>query len=162
MRKDYQRRAGPVKIERATPKEYVIDCDSKILGRLASGVAKLLLQGHRVILVNAEKAAMSGHPTQLAASYKRKLELVDKANPEHSPYWSRRPDLLVKRIIRGMLPYKRPKGKEAFKRLTVYVGVPHGVPAAGAEKLEFKNRRETFETTITVKELTQRLGYGAR
>ena len=162
MRKDYQRRAGPVKTEQAKAKEYVIDCDSKILGRLASSVAKLLLQGNTVILVNAEKAAMSGHATQLTASYKRKVELVDKANPEHSPYWSRRPDLLVKRVVRGMLPYKRPKGKEAYKRLTVYVGTPHGVPAVNAGKIEFKNRKETFETTVTVKELTQRLGYGAK
>jgi large subunit ribosomal protein L13 len=144
------------------PREYVIDCDSRILGRLASGVAKLLLEGNRVILINAEKAAVSGHPTERAASYKRKLELVDKANPEHSPYWSRRPDMLVRRVVRGMLPYKKPKGRAAYKRLTVYVGTPHGVPAASAEKLGFKNRKETYETTITVKELSQRLGYGAR
>lgn len=143
-------------------KEYVIDCDSRILGRLASGVAKLLLQGNRVVLVNSEKAALSGHARQVVASYKRKLELVDKANPEHSPYWSRRPDLLVKRVVRGMLPYKKPSGRAAFKRLTVYVGVPQGISLTGAEKLEFKNRRETYEPTMTVKELAEKLGYVVR
>ena len=105
-------------------KELVIDCDSQILGRLASHVAKLLLQGNTVILVNAEKAAISGHATHIVANYKQKVEFKDKANPEHSPYWSRRPDFLVKRIVRGMLPWKKAKGKEAFKKLRVYIGVP--------------------------------------
>ena len=94
-----------------TEKERVIDCDSKILGRLASSVAKLLLNGESITLVNAEKAAISGHESDIVPRYMQKLERQDKANPEHSPYWSRRPDLLVKRVIRGMLPYKQAKGQ---------------------------------------------------
>lgn len=140
-------------------RKYVIDCSSKLLGRLGSKVAKLLLTGNTVTLVNAEKAAISGHGRDIVASYKQKVEWVDKANPEHSPYWSRRPDFFVKRVIRGMLPYKQPRGKEAYKRLTVYVGVPAGISKESFEKIEIKNMRETYEGALTVKELSARLGY---
>ncbi len=140
-------------------KEYVIDCDSRILGRLASHVAKLLLQGNRVTLVNAEKAAISGHVSNIVANYKQKIEFQDKANPEHSPYWSRRPDFLVKRIVRGMLPYKKATGRDAYKRLRVYVGVPAEVAKQKMEKVEIKGSEEAYETSISVKELSEKLGY---
>lgn len=140
-------------------KEYFIDCDSRILGRLASHVAKLLLQGNSVTLVNAELTAISGHTSNIVASYKQKLEWQDKANPEHSPYWSRRPDMFVKRIVRGMLPYKKPRGQAAYKRLRVYIGVPSEVGKEKLEKNEIKHRLESYENAITIKELSERLGY---
>jgi large subunit ribosomal protein L13 len=140
-------------------KEFVIDCDSKILGRLASHVAKLLLKGNKVVLVNAERAAISGHASEIAADYKRRLELQDKANPEHSPYWSRRPDFLVKRIVRGMLPYKKAKGREAYGKLRVYVGTPAEFSKVKFEKVQVKERQEAYESSISVKELSERLGY---
>ena len=129
------------------------------MGRLATHVAKLLLNGNSVILLNAEEAAMSGHVTGIVAEYKRKIELKDKANPDHSPYFSRRPDLFVKRIIRGMLPYKKARGKEAYKRLRVYIGVPDAVKDKKVEQVTIKDRSETYEKTITIKELSERLGY---
>ena len=140
-------------------KEYIIDCDSRILGRLATHTASLLLKGNKVALVNAEKAAISGHGRDIVASYKQKVEWVDKANPEHSPYWSRRPDFFVKRVIRGMLPFKQPRGKEAYKRLTVYVGVPAGIGKESFDKIAIKSMRETYEGAMTVKQLSASLGY---
>ena len=139
-------------------KELVIDCDAQIVGRLASHVAKLLLKGNSVTLVNAEKAAISGHVSDVVANYKQKVEFKDKANPEHSSYWSRRPDFLVKRIVRGMLPFKKPTGREAFKRLRVYVGVPAEIKGK-IEKDQVKNKLEAYEDTITVRELSEKLGY---
>ncbi len=138
-------------------KSYVIDCSSQILGRLASHTAKLLLQGASVTLINAEKAAISGHVSDIVANYKQKLEFIDKANPEHSPYWSRRPDLLVKRVVRGMLPWKKAKGRDAFKRLRVYVGAPTDVAKPGKEQV--KNKGDAYESSITVGDLSEKLGY---
>ncbi len=140
-------------------KELVVDCDSQILGRLASRVAKLLLQGNSVVLVNAEKAAISGHVSDIVANYKQKVEFKDKANPEHSPYWSRRPDFLVKRIVRGMLPWKKAHGREAFRRLRVYVGVPAEFGKKEFSKEQGKNKQETYESTMTVAALSEKLGY---
>ncbi|MGC8671406.1 MAG: 50S ribosomal protein L13 [Candidatus Micrarchaeia archaeon] len=145
--------------------EYVIDCNSKILGRLASSAAKMLLKGDSVVLVNAEKAVVSGHIADLVENYKKKIELTDKANPEHSPYISRRPDLFVKRTVRGMLPFKKAKGKEAYRRLKVYMGVPEQYKAKAegeAAKIKVKTIKEVAEKTVTIAELMEKLGYSRR
>ncbi|MDE1851472.1 MAG: 50S ribosomal protein L13 [Candidatus Micrarchaeota archaeon] len=139
--------------------DYVIDGKEQVLGRAASQVAKLLLQGNNVIILNSESMLITGHKRNIVEKYKRLVELKDKANPEHSPYWSRRPDLFVKRIVRGMLPYKKPRGKEAFKKLRVYISVPESFQGAKAHKIESKKVNEIYENVISVKELTANLGY---
>jgi large subunit ribosomal protein L13 len=138
--------------------EYIVDGSDKVLGRAASQVAKLLLNDNTVSVINSEKMVISGHEHGISGKYKRLLELKDKANPEHSPYWPRRPDMFVKRVIRGMLPYKKPKGKAAFKKLRVYVGSPAGIKG---EKFDVKSKpsAQIFENVITIKELTEKLGY---
>jgi len=139
--------------------EYVIDGTDKVMGRVASQAAKALLNEDKVSIVNAEGIVITGHVRDLTEKYKRLIELKDKANPEHSPYWPRRPDMFVKRVVRGMLPYKKPKGKTAFKRLRVYVGFPDELKKVKALKVDSKKPNEIFERTITVKELTTKLGY---
>ncbi len=139
--------------------EYVIDCDSKILGRIASKVAKLLLNGNNVVLVNAEKAVISGHESDIIEKYKHRIEIKDKANPEHSPYVSRRPDLFVKRVVRGMLPYKKAKGKKAYKLLRVYIGIPSEYKDKKYVELDKNKSYDMFERTISVGEFSKKLGY---
>ncbi len=139
--------------------DHVINGEGKILGRLATHVAKLTLNGDQVIVVNAEKIVISGHLKFLVAKYKAHVERKDKANPEHSPYISRRPDLFVKRVIRGMLPYRQPRGKAAFDRLKVYMGVPEGVKVPAKDTLHLKDGRDVYENLITIKELAGKLGY---
>jgi large subunit ribosomal protein L13 len=139
--------------------EYIIDGKGKILGRVGSGVAKRLLSGDSIVIVNAEDMLISGHPKYIVAKYKRLYELKDKANPEHSPYWSRRPDLFVKRIVRGMLPYKKAKGKEAYKRLKVYIGFPEELKKMKEFEITTKNAEEIYENTMTIKQIVTKLGY---
>lgn len=139
--------------------EIVLDGSNKILGREATFVAKQLLTNRKVVLLNAEKMVISGHRKDIVAKYKGLVELKDKANPEHSPYISRRPDLFVKRCIRGMLPFKRPKGKAAYKNLRVFIGVPEEYKSAKLTKVESKNPNDIFESVMTIKELTSQLGY---
>lgn len=139
--------------------DHVIDGENQVLGRLGSQVAKLLLNGDKVTIINAEKVVISGHHDDIKAKYKQLIELKDKANPEHSPYWSRRPDLFVKRSIRGMLPYKKPKGKEAFDRLRAYIAVPDEFKSKKQHKIETKDAKDIYENVMTVKELVTELGY---
>ena len=139
--------------------DYVVDGSDKVLGRAASAIAKLLLNDNNVFLINSERMVMTGHERDLTEKYKRLIELKDKANPEHSPYWPRRPDMFVKRVIRGMLPYKKPKGKAAFKKLRVFVGAPEELRKMEAYEVNTKNPREIFENTMTIKELIEKLGY---
>ncbi len=143
---------------------YLVDGEERVLGRLSSRVAKLLLDGHEVMLVNAEKIRITGHQRDITEKYKRLIELKDKSNPEHSPFHSRRPDLFVKRVIRGMLPYRKPRGKEAYKRLMVYMGAgpAKDIKESQAYDIGLKNAREAFEDSMTVSELAGKLGYRKR
>ncbi|MGC8538879.1 MAG: 50S ribosomal protein L13 [Candidatus Micrarchaeia archaeon] len=139
--------------------ETVIDGKGKILGRVASTVAKMLLNNKKVALVNAGEILISGHPESIVQKYKQRIELKDKANPEHSPYWPRRPDMLVRRIIRGMLPYKKAKGKNAYKLLRVYAGLPESLKNAKFYELNTKSANQIFEKTMSINELSEKLGY---
>ncbi len=139
--------------------ERIINAEGAILGRAASKIAKMLLNGENVVVLNAEKMLISGHEKNLVENYKQRIELKDKANPEHSPYWSRKPDLFVKRVIRGMLPYKKAKGKKAYKLLKVYIGIPESYKNKKFEEIEKKDVKKMFEKTISVKELSEKLGY---
>ena len=141
------------------PSEYlIIDANRRIVGRLASITAKSLLQGKKVAIVNAEKAVISGNKKDIVKKYTVRVNLKEKANPEHSPSWSRRPDMLVKRIVRGMLPYRKAHGKEAYRRLLVFSGMPKAFEGSKPEESGAKDIRGMFVNTITIKELSELLG----
>ncbi len=141
------------------PSDYVvIDANRRIVGRLASAAAKRLLKGEKVAIVNAEKAVISGNRNDIFKRYKTRVDLKEKANPEHSPYWSRRPDMLVKRIVRGMLPYRKAHGKDAYRRLMVFSGMPKAFEGAKMEGSDMKDTKGMFVNTMTVKELSELLG----
>jgi large subunit ribosomal protein L13 len=106
----------------------IINGDGMLLGRLASIVAKRALDGEEIAIVNAEKAIISGSRARVFANYQHKRS---RGSTGWGPFVPRRPDHLMKRTIRGMLPYKRPRGADAFKRIRCYVGIP--VEFAGKE-----------------------------
>jgi len=99
----------------------VINAEGLILGRMASQVAKKLLNGEEVIIVNAEKSVLSGKKKSKVAEAKEFLEV---GAPMKGPFHYRRPDRIVRKTVRGMLPFKQPKGKNAYKKLKVFMGVP--------------------------------------
>jgi large subunit ribosomal protein L13 len=99
----------------------VVNAEGMILGRMASLLAHRLMAGEEIAVVNAEKAVISGTKARVFAIYEQKRR---RGSREGGPFFPRRPDHLVKRTIRGMLPYKREPGREAFHRVKVYVGVP--------------------------------------
>ena len=99
----------------------IIDAESLILGRMASIIAKRMLEGEKIIIVNAEKAVLSGEKKSRVREAKEFLEV---GHPKKGPFHYRRPDRIVRRTVRGMLPYKQPKGKRAYKRLKVFIGIP--------------------------------------
>lgn len=99
----------------------VIDASGHIMGRLASNVAKRLLEGEAIVIVNSEKAVVSGKREALLAEYKNRR---DRGTQRFGPYYPRMPHMIVKRSVRGMIPYQTPRGREAFRRLRVELGVP--------------------------------------
>ncbi len=110
----------------------IIDADGLILGRLASVVASRLLSGETIAITNAERAVVSGSKTTTYREYK---EQVDKGSTESGPYFPSRPDQIMKRTIRGMLPHKRMRGRDAMSRLRVYVGTPAELAGSDAETI---------------------------
>ena len=107
----------------------MFDAKDKVLGRLASHVASTLLVTRRegsptkVIIINAEDAIVTGSKDRvLAADYDRKYKLN---HPRKGPFFPRMPDMILKRTVRGMLPYqKKSSGRQAFKDLRVMIGTP--------------------------------------
>ena len=99
----------------------IIDADGLIMGRLASTVAKRLLAGEQIDIVNAEKAVISGSKISTLKEYD---EIINIGTREFGPYFPKRPERIMKRTVRGMLPYKRARGKDAMARLKIYIGVP--------------------------------------
>jgi large subunit ribosomal protein L13 len=137
----------------------VFDANGKVAGRLASVVAKHVMLGRKVAVVNAERAIISGNKKVIIDNYKTRVNLKNKANPDHSPYWPRRPDMLLKRIIRGMLPYRMPRGKNAYRNLRVFMGMPDEFKGAKVIEIESKDPRSMYTGYLTIKELANHLGY---
>ena len=105
----------------------VINGKNLLLGRMASLVAQRALRGETIAIVNVEQVVISGSRARVLGIYDLKRS---RGSREGGPFFPRRPDHIMKRTIRGMLPYKRSRGAEALKRVRCYVGIP----------VEFENR----------------------
>ncbi len=118
-------------------RELVVDGSGQILGRLASIVAKKLLEGYKVTIVNVEKVVVSGRPSEVVKAYKKTI-LAVRSHHAHRlrPKRPRSPIRLFKSTVWGMLPKHNKRGREAFKRLKAYIGVPQEY--AGKEFVRFK------------------------
>ncbi len=124
--------------------EIVIDAEGAVLGRMATYAAKQSLLGNKVTVVNCEKAIITGNKRALQEVYLNKRKRGGTS--QKGPYFSKLPDRIVRRTIRGMLPWKNTAGKEAFKRVMCYVGVPDSY--AGKEKVSFKTEINSPHMTI--------------
>jgi len=133
----------------------IIDAKGLILGRMASNVAKRLLEGESVTILNAEKAAISGKKQHIVIDAKTFLEV---GHPRKGPNHPRRPDKIVSRTIRGMLPRRKPKGIQAFKRLRVYLGVPVEFEGKNIQTIVQASTGKLKSPYITVGELAKEIG----
>ncbi|MEM7819678.1 MAG: 50S ribosomal protein L13 [Candidatus Aenigmatarchaeota archaeon] len=133
-------------------KIILIDGDGAILGRLASFSAKRLLNGERVNILNAEKVIITGNPKRIVANYLKKRR---RGSPQHGPFFPKKPDLILRRTIRGMLPKTR-KGRNALKRLRAYIGIPEEFKDKKFETMATKEIKTDF---ITLGNLSKSLGW---
>lgn len=111
----------------------IIDANGLILGRLASTVATRLLAGEKIDIINAEMAVVSGKSATIFKEYR---DMIEIGSAEYGPYFPRRPERILKRTVRGMLPYKRQSGRKAMANLKVHVGVPAEFVGMEAETIE--------------------------
>ncbi len=136
----------------------VYDGENSVLGRLASRVAQDLLEGEEVRIINAEKIVITGNEKDIKAKYAHRFQqLTNAANPRKGPNRSRRPDYFVKRVIRGMVPRKTARGREALSRLKVYIADPEQLKEKAEKYAECRSRKK-----MTVLELCTWLGWRGR
>ena len=143
-----------------TDRPIVIDATDHIAGRLSSQVAKLLLKGNRVSIVNCEKIMISGTRENIIKEYREFLEINSIINPKHGPVHYRRPDTMISKMIRGMLPYDRkPSGKEAHKRLRAYIGSPKELKSIEKIQIEKAKIKKSSSNYTTMGELGRVIGW---
>jgi large subunit ribosomal protein L13 len=123
---------------------------------MASIVAKKLLNGEKVIIVNAEKAVISGKKKSKVAEAKEFLEV---GAPLRGPFHYRRPDRILRKTVRGMLPFKQPKGKNALKKLNVFISVPEDLKDQQLVSLEEAQAAKLKGPYLTLAELAKELGW---
>jgi large subunit ribosomal protein L13 len=131
----------------------IIDASGAVLGRLSTKAAKRLLKGEEIAIVNSEKAIISGKKSSIKNQYKQKREL---GTYRKGPYYPKKPEQIVKRTIRGMIPYQTPHGRTAFKRLKCYIGVPKEFEGKQFENIKEAEKRPV--DYITIEELSRFLG----
>lgn len=129
--------------------KIIIDGTHAPLGRLASYAAKQLLLGGEVIIVNCSKVLISGRRENIIGDY-----LQTRARGSYSqrgPHFPKNPERLVKRTVRGMLPYKQGRGAQAFKHLRCY----NETPAEFQEAKKITLSKEFKIKTMTLHELSK-------
>ncbi|MFW9897713.1 MAG: 50S ribosomal protein L13 [Candidatus Thorarchaeota archaeon] len=150
--------------------EYqVYDAKDKILGRFCSQIAKKALLGERVVIVNAKDAIISGTKRNIHEKFLAKLNIRTATNPTRGPFWPRRPDTFMRRVIKQMLPRKKLRGKEALRRIHVYISdIPDRFKnryqklILGEIRNADKMRLSYYDKYITLENLCLRIGWKKR
>jgi len=133
-------------------KTVVIDATNATLGRLSSYAAKQSLLGKEVIILNSEKAIITGKKIGIVKTYKEKRS--KGGTSMRGPNFPGTAERIVKRTIRGMLPnYRKGKGKEAFRRILCYKGIPEEYKN---EKL-IKAGKEKHTAYVLVEEVSKKI-----
>jgi len=140
-------------------KPIVVDATDHIAGRLSSNVAKLLLKGNRVSIVNCDKIMISGTRSNIIGEYQEFLEINSINHWKHGPKHPRRPDTIMKKMIRGMLPREKSSGIAAHKRLRTFIGSPKEVKSF--KKIKFENAmiKKSSSHYTTMAELGRTIGW---
>jgi len=144
------------KMQKISKTATIINADGLIMGRMATMIAKRLLNGEEMVIVNSEKAVLSGKRKMKVEEAKKFLEA---GSPERGPFHYRRPDRIVRKTVRGMLPYKQPKGKQAYKRLKVFIGIPNELKDKKIETIMDARAEKLTCPFFTVGELAKEIGW---
>jgi len=139
----------------------IIDATDTIMGRLASYAAKELMNGENVVIINAEKCIISGSKDVVFEKYAHRRERRSIINPlRFGPKYPRRPDGILRRSVRGMLPWKKATGKAVYKNLRVYIGRPAEFKQEGKAILlpEANLKKLKVPRYVTLNELSRHLG----
>lgn len=133
----------------------IIDGKDLVLGRLAVFAAKKAILGETVQILNCEQVIVTGKKELVLREFR---ESINRGHPLKGPYYPRHPHLIVKRAIRGMLPYKTARGKEMFKRVICYNGIPEDFKDKKAEAVESAKVKTPKIPSVKLGEVGRLLG----
>lgn len=136
-----------------------VDASGQIAGRMCSKVALELLSGKRVVVLNAENALISGRSNSVFRQWQARLEIYSHVNPIYGPIHPRRPDNILRRMVRGMVPKTKSKGVSAMKRLRVYMGVPEKYAGVKTSKFEDALATRPLPSYTTIAEIAKNIGW---
>jgi large subunit ribosomal protein L13 len=137
----------------------VIDAKNMILGRLASIVAKRLLEGETIIVVNVDKVVVSGKPQSVFEEYKKLLNLRTLRNPRRGPKIYRSPDMIFRRVVAGMLPKDNERGRKSLRNLKVFMGFPEVYKRYNAIRFKEADAENLSGKYIYLIEISKQLGW---
>lgn len=138
----------------------IIDGTELVLGRMGSKIAKRLLLGESISIVNCKDVIILGRKNFLVQRYKNKLS--NKVTKK-GPYYSRSPANIVKRALRNMVPYRNSRGKEALDRLKCFNSVPSillNSPKSSVEEAKVLDEDIFYYTRV--EDICKILGYDKR
>ena len=136
----------------------LIDATNLIMGRVASYAAKKALRGSTVVVVNAEMAIVSGKKLSIVSEGRTRLETRTLASQYKAPVHPRRPDTYLRRVIRGMLPWKLSRGKAAFRRVKVFIGTPQEFSGKEFARLDWADASRLRSRYMTLADLSREIG----
>ncbi len=132
--------------------KIIIDATNATLGRLASYAAKQALQGKNIIILNSERAIITGRKKETVEKYQ--IRRRRGGSSQKGPKLSKDPSRILKRTIRGMLPdHRKGRGKEAFKRILCYKGIPEEYK----EEKMIKAGKEKHTVYMNLEQLSKKL-----
>ena len=124
------------KPEEVAQKWHLVDANGKTLGRIASGVARLLRGKHKphftpnfdvgdfVVVINAEKVQVTGKRTELKQLYRNSGYPGGAKFESFKELIETKPEYVFEHAVKGMLPHNR-LGCQIIKKLKVYRGDAH-------------------------------------
>ena len=127
---------------------YVLDANDKVLGRLASEVARRLRGKHKpeftphmdtgdyIVIVNAEKVRVTGNKAKGKTYYSHSGYIGGLKEITFEKLIVKAPETVIERAVKGMLP-KGPLGRAMFRKLKVFAGPTHPHTAQQPIQLEF-------------------------
>jgi large subunit ribosomal protein L13 len=124
----------------------------------ASNHAKQALDGRKVVVVNAEKAVIAGRRKKTIAAAMHMLKTGTHGSQEKAPVHPRRSDMYFRRVVRGMLPWKKPRGKSAFRNVKVFIGIPEEYAGKPLRRLPEADASKLRCRYMTVGELSKEIG----
>lgn len=128
-------------------KWYLVDAENKVLGRLASQIARRLRGKHKpvftphadtgdfIVVINAEKVTMTGAKSGQKIYYRHSGYVGGLKEITAEKLLEKKPERLIRSAVKGMLP-KNSLGRRQLKKLKVYAGSEHPHEAQKPEKLE--------------------------